>query len=221
MRKGIKAMAVTGGVVAMTFLTEAFFPSGDLRWGVVVLGCAFVYWLAHITPDGFLVRLRRRLSFSGGKEKCVRVLQGAPEHAQPRVIPIRYGRENQHEKGGYEGLFFENHGEPAIDVVAHPVELGARTVTFSGPEIPYLGTGRHALSRRRRGRTARAPRHEPLSFVPGVATGHWRLGPARQPGRLTYKDTHGSTYETTYELGVDILNSDGSMVVRFVRVNKS
>ena len=199
----------------MSFLTEPFFPLGDLRWGVVVLGCAFVFWLVHIRPDGFFVRLRRRLSFSGGKEKGVRVLQGSPEHAQPRVIPVKYGRANQNELGGYEGLFLENLGEPAVDVVVHPVEFGARKVTFPGPEIPYLGTGdTRFLAVDVEG----PPGHHSMTlFHPFRAwqqdIGDWTR---ETTGRVTHKDTHGGTHETTYELGVDIRNSDGSMVVRYV-----
>ena len=40
-------------------------------------------------------------------------------------------------------------------------------------------------------------------------------------GRVTYKDVHGCTYETIYQIGVDVLNSDGGMVVRFVGSKKS
>ena len=157
-----------------------------------------------------------------GQAGCDQPSQGVARSglSKPQVIPFKYGKANQHESGGYEGLFLKNLGEPAIDVVAHPVELGARKVTFSGPEIPYLGTD----DTRFLAVDVEGPlgNHSTTLFHPFRAwqqdIGDWTR---ETTGRLTYKDTHGGTYETTYELGVDILNTDGSMVVRFVRVKKS
>ena len=50
-------MGVVGniGVIALTSLIEAMFPLGDWRWGVIVLGCAVLWWLMYVTHRPFSV----------------------------------------------------------------------------------------------------------------------------------------------------------------------
>ena len=207
----------TVGIVAMTFWIQTIFPLGDWRWGVSALACAFVWWLLYAMRDDFFVRVRRRLSLPGDED--VRALQASPEHAQPKVIPVKYGEANQHELGN-EGLFLKNLGEPAVDIVVHPFKLGPRTITFSGPEVPYLDTGdTHFLAVDVEGPSRN---HSMTLFHPFRA---WQqdIGDLTREatGRVTYKDVHGGAYETTYQMGVDVLNRDGSMVVRFMGSKKS
>ena len=152
------------------------------------------------------------------KTKAGKARLGQPT-IQPKVIPVKYGKANQHELGN-EGLFLKNLGEPAVDIVVHPFELGARTVTFSGPEVPYLDTGDTRF-------LAVAVETQPHSFSTDLFSPFrdWQreVGDLSREatGRVTYKDVHGYTYETIYQIGVDVLNSDGGMVVRFVGSKKS
>ena len=39
----------------MTSLIETIFPLGDWRWGVIVLGCAVIWWLLYVTHRPFSV----------------------------------------------------------------------------------------------------------------------------------------------------------------------
>ena len=217
MRKGLMGAAATLGIVAMTFWIETIFPLGDWRWGVTALVCAVVWWRLYAMPDDFFVRVRRRLSSPGDED--VRALQVSPQHAQPKVIPVKYGEANQHELGN-KGLLLKNVGEPAVEVVVHPFKLGARTVMFSGREVSCLDTGDTCF-------LAVAVEIQPRSFSTDLFDPFrdWQreVGDmsCEATGRVTYKDVHGCTYETTYQIGVDVLNSDGGMVVRFVGSKKS
>ena len=135
----------------------------------------------------------------------------------PIVLPIKFRQDER----GYEGLLLKNSGDiPVLDVVLDPLQMEDHTIRFTGAEVTYL--------------EANATCFFPVagispaivlkdlnsnSMVFNVLRG-WQVSignkwDAEAEGRITFKDTAGHKYETTYRVGADIYSVNG-LVVRFV-----
>jgi hypothetical protein len=135
----------------------------------------------------------------------------------PRVVPKRYGHlSTQPDKSLEEGLFVENLGGPARSILVQPFKLGYRTVKFTGPEVSQLK--REDGERFFEVGVEGPPHHTSLDLFPSFREWQQEHGDLslETVGTIAYADFDGGRYETLYRVGVDVLSSDGGMVVEFI-----
>jgi hypothetical protein len=132
----------------------------------------------------------------------------------PRIVPVRFGHRDFPWADGEQGLYVENRGRPARNLVAQPIRMGGSVVIFSKAETGELrGNG-------------------PVTYFKAVVAGpsytgrqsfadtfcDWQNEGIRREafGTITFSDEDGRLFQTVYRITLDILNADSGLAVEFV-----
>ena len=134
--------------------------------------------------------------------------------AAPRIVPVRFGHRDFPWATGEQGLYVENRGRPASNLVALPVRIGHSVVSFAAAENGELGGNRPVSYFRA---VVEGPAHGgEQSFADAFCD--WQNHGIRREavGTITFSDADGRLFQTIYRITLDILNADSGLAVELV-----